>query len=83
MALIAIVEGVRVYVYPNDHPPAHFHALFTEDRAVFELKTLAMTQSQLPRPKARAIVAWAAPRREALMHAWILSQSELPAGRIT
>jgi hypothetical protein len=82
MALIAVIDGVKLYMYPNDHPPVHFHALFAKHHAVFDIETLALTRGQLPRPKARAIAAWAAPRREQLVEAWILVQSHLFVGRV-
>lgn len=82
MALIAVVDGVKLYMYPNDHPPAHFHALFAERHAVFDIETLAISRGELPRVKARAIVSWAAPRRTELLEAWHLTQAHWPPGRM-
>jgi hypothetical protein len=30
---VAIVEGVKVQFYAQEHPPPHFHAVFAEYRA--------------------------------------------------
>ena len=32
MPNVAIVEGIKVYVYGNDHGPPHFHVLAAEYR---------------------------------------------------
>jgi len=80
MPTIAIVDGVRLMMYFNDHPPAHFHALLAAYRAVIDIETLTLSRGYLPRAKFRAIVRWAAPRRDGLMHAWDLTQAHLPAG---
>jgi hypothetical protein len=82
MPTIAIVDGVRLMMYVNDHPPAHFHALIEEYRAVIDIETFTLGRGDLPRPKLRAVLEWAAPRRDALLRAWNLTQSRLPSGRI-
>lgn len=82
MTVLAKVEGVKLFMYGNDHPPAHFHALFAEYRAVINIETLTMTKGELPRPKLRAVLAWAAPRRAKLLEAWRLTQSHAPVGEI-
>ena len=30
MPIVAVVEGVKIAFYANEHPPAHFHALIAE-----------------------------------------------------
>jgi hypothetical protein len=45
MPTIAIVDGVKIMMYANDHPPAHFHALFAEDRAVIDVGTLKLVRA--------------------------------------
>jgi len=53
MPTIAIVDGVRLIMYWNDHAPPHFHALFAEHRAVVEIETLTQIEGYLPKPKLR------------------------------
>jgi Domain of unknown function (DUF4160) len=79
---IAIIDGVTIMMYGNDHPPAHFHALHAEYRAVIEIDTMTLTRGSLPRPKRRLILDWAAARRNALLIAWNNAQAGLPPGRI-
>jgi hypothetical protein len=82
MPTIAIVDGVRLMMYFNDHAPAHLHALFAEHRAVLDIDTLTVTSGYLPRAKLGTVVRWATPRRSELMRAWDLIQAHLPAGMV-
>jgi hypothetical protein len=82
MAKLAIVDAVKLFMYPNDHAPPHFHALFAEYHAVIDVETLTMVRGHIPRAKLRSILAWAAPRRSQLAEAWNLTQARMPAGPI-
>jgi len=82
MALIAIVDGTKLYMYGNDHPPPHFHVLFAEHRAVIDIKTLKLSRGDLPKSKLRAVVKWARPRRDKLLEAWTTMQALLDPGNI-
>jgi hypothetical protein len=82
MPTIAIVDGVKIMMYANDHPPAHFHALFAEYRAVIDIGTLKLVRGQLPSAKRGAIVKWAAPRRAKLLHAWDMTQAHFLPARV-
>ena len=82
MALIAIVEGAKLYMYANDHPPPHFHILFAEHRGVIDIRTLKPRAGELPKAKLRAILKWARPRRAELLEAWNITQALLGPKRI-
>jgi hypothetical protein len=70
MPTVAIVEGVKIQFYPNERPPAHFHAVFAEHHAQIGITSLSVIKGRLPRAKLRVVVSWAATRREALQQAW-------------
>ena len=82
MPTIAIVDGAKIMMYANDHPPVHFHVLFAEHRAVIDVDTLKLIRGQLPSAKHRAIVKWAAPRRAKLLQAWDTTQAHLLPARV-
>ena len=52
MPVVAVVDGVKIAFYANEHPPAHFHAMIAEHRAVFDIATLTITAGSLPRVEA-------------------------------
>lgn len=47
--------GIAIYMYYRDHPPPHFHAIYGEHEAVFEIATGTVIAGQLPR-RARTLV---------------------------
>ncbi len=47
--------GIVIRMFYRDHEPAHFHAIYGEDEALFELDTLAIYRGALPR-RALALV---------------------------
>jgi len=66
MPTVAIVDGVKIQFYANDHPPPHFHAEFGEHRAVVLIASLEIVRGSLPEAKRRAVIEWAASRKDVL-----------------
>jgi Domain of unknown function (DUF4160) len=71
MPRVGQVGGIGIYVYSNDHPPPHFHAIaaLRERDAIIVIDTLADYQpSTLTAAERAAVIAWArAPGRQALL----------------
>lgn len=82
MPTVAIIDGVAIVFYHNDHPPAHFHTKFGEHQAIFEIESLLMTEGFLPIAKRRIVQEWAATRRDALRAAFLLATAGQRVGRI-
>ncbi len=70
MPTVAIVEGVKIQLFAQEHPPPHFHAVFAEYRAQIDIASLEVLRGHLPPAKLAVVIAWAKIRREALMQAW-------------
>jgi hypothetical protein len=47
--------GIAIYMYYHDHAPPHFHAIYGEHEAVFEIATGTVLAGRLPR-RARTMV---------------------------
>jgi hypothetical protein len=75
MPTIAVVDGVRLVMYWNDHAPPHFHALLAEHRAVVDIETLKVIEGYLPKHKLRSVLKWAASRQDALQVTWRNTQA--------
>jgi hypothetical protein len=59
MPEISRFYGISIYLYPREHPPAHFHAFYGDGEAVFEIATLRIIAGDIPN-RARALVLdWA------------------------
>jgi hypothetical protein len=68
--------------YPNEHPPAHFHAKIAEFQAVVNIDSLAIVAGRLPPAQARSVLAWAAPRQERLRWAFAETMAHKKTGPI-
>ena len=77
MPTIAVVEGVRITIYLNDHLPPHLHAIFAGREAKISIVTGDVLDGALPRPKLRAVLTWLAANRGQVSYIW----TEIRAGR--
>jgi hypothetical protein len=83
MAMLAFIDGMKIYVYANDHGRPHFHVLAAEHRAVIDIDTMRLTRGYLPRARLRKLLAWAKPRRDQLYEAWDRARVGQPVKRIS
>jgi hypothetical protein len=67
MPTVAIVDGVRIVFYANEHPPAHFHAVIAEHRAVVDIVGAKIIAGSLPASKRVKVLSWAVRRRDVLL----------------
>ncbi|MDE3177503.1 MAG: DUF4160 domain-containing protein [Pseudomonadota bacterium] len=77
MPTVAVVDGVAIRFYPDEHAPPHFHAVFAEHAAQIRIAPLEVLNGSLPASKLKAVLTWAGQNREGLMDAWL----SLQAGR--
>jgi Domain of unknown function (DUF4160) len=79
---VALVDGIKIQFYWDEHPPSHFHAEYAEYRAQIAIDSLQIIKGNIPSPQHRKIVAWAKSRKSELLTAWIRCQSDLNPGKI-
>jgi len=70
MPLVAIVEGVRIRFYPDEHPPPHFHAIFAEYKALIGIQPPRLLKGSLPPAKLALVLSWTEMRTEVLLDTW-------------
>jgi hypothetical protein len=70
MPVVAIINGIKIEFYFDEHPPPHFHARYAEFVAQIDIETLQVIKGSLPRPQMRTIQQWARLRSQALREAW-------------
>jgi len=76
---VAVVDGAKIQLYANEHPPPHFHVVFAEYRVQIDIATLTVLRGSLPRAKLATVLAWAEPRKPELLKAWeTVVANELP-----
>jgi Domain of unknown function (DUF4160) len=64
MPTILRIDGLRIAIYPNDHPPAHVHVIGADFEIVINLSAMEIRESiGCPEFRARDIVKRLAPHR--------------------
>jgi len=72
MPIICTFCGILAQMFWNDHAPPHFHALYAEDEAVVDIRTLEVMEGQMPRRALPLVLEWAQEHRIELMADWEL-----------
>ena len=82
MPTIAIVDGVKIQMFYNDHAPAHFHATLGGMEVLIAIRNLDIIRGVLPPAKLRHVLVWKLARQGALTLNWIRCQDGLPPERL-
>lgn len=82
MPVVAIVDGVAIRLYYSDHEPAHFHAVIGDAEMLVAIADMRIIAGDLPPASRRAVLDWAAARREALALAWVRCRQGQKPGRL-
>ena len=67
-------EGIRIYIYPRDHHPPHFHAFYAEYEALINIRTLDIMAGNLPGKQLKRIRKWANLNQNELLNEFIRLQ---------
>ena len=79
MPTISIFYGIVIQMFWRDHNPPHFHALYGEHEAIFDLRNLTVLRGSLPRHAMALVQESATAHRDELMEDWNLcSQLKSP-----
>jgi hypothetical protein len=70
--------GIVIYMYFNDHVPAHFHAEYGDAEAVYRIDTLDVIRGKLPRRAHALVVEWATLHRHELRVDWERARQAVP-----
>ena len=78
MPELARFYGIVIRMYYGDHNPPHFHAMYGEYEAVFQLDPLELLRGQLPTRARNLVIEWAIRNRSAIEDAWRSVQTQEP-----
>jgi len=82
MPRISEFYGIAVYMYYRDHAPPHFHAIYGQEEATFEIASGEILMGKLPR-RARTLVRdWAMEHIGELQKNWELARESQPLNQI-
>ena len=74
--------GIVIGMFPRDHPPPHFHAVYGEHGGVFQIQPLHLIRGQLPRRAQALVMEWASAHQLELLSDWNLLQAGQSARKI-
>jgi hypothetical protein len=83
MPTVSMFYGIVVTMYPLDHNPPHFHALYAEHEAIIAIQTRNVLAGRLPAKQQAIVMDWAARHEEELMENWNILQIPLPPMRLS
>jgi hypothetical protein len=74
MPELARFYGIIIRMYYEDHNPPHFHAIYGEHSAEYNLQTLEVLQGSVPQRAHALVLEWATQHRQELMEDWELTR---------
>jgi hypothetical protein len=72
MPTISTFYGILIQMFWKDHAPPHFHALYAEDEALIDIRTLDVLEGRLARRALALVLEWAQEHRAELLEDWEL-----------
>ena len=61
---------IKMFFKPKEHEPSHIHALYGEYVGIFDLKTMQMTEGDLPVKAQGLIKEWIIRNQKSLLQMW-------------
>lgn len=74
--------GIIIRMYYDDHPPPHFHALYSGDEAQIGIHPIMVLQGKLPRRALSLVIEWAALHQQELLDNWYRLENNRPTEKI-
>jgi hypothetical protein len=74
--------GIVIYMYYDDHPDPHFHAVYGGDEVQIRIKDLSVMAGWLPPRAMGLVIEWASARTQALEEDWQLASDHRPLNKI-
>ncbi|MDO8518910.1 MAG: DUF4160 domain-containing protein [Deltaproteobacteria bacterium] len=82
MPEISRFYGIIIYMFYNEHQPAHFHAKYGEYEAVIGIDSLAILRGQLPGRALGLVMEWASIHQSDLKKDWEMALKQKPLEKI-
>lgn len=70
MPLLSEFDGMKMYVYWNDHMPPHFHAEYNGSDILVDINAVSVLKGIFPANKLKLVLAWAELHKSELLDCW-------------
>ena len=67
---------IKMFFKPKEHEPSHLHALYGEHIGIFDLKTMKMTEGDLPKKAQELVHEWMELNQDKLLDMWASQRLE-------
>lgn len=74
--------GIVIRMFPSEHNPPHFHAVYNNFEAQFLIDPLELLEGRLPPRIHGIVIEWASLHQKELMDNWNKLREELPIKKI-
>lgn len=61
---------IKMFFKPKEHEPSHIHAMYGEHVGIFDLKTMLMTEGDLPVRAQELVKEWLKQNQAELLDMW-------------
>lgn len=61
---------IKMFFKPKEHDPSHLHALYGEHIGIFDLRTIEMTEGDLPAKAQLLVKEWMQQHQGRLLEMW-------------
>lgn len=61
---------IKMFFKPKEHEPSHIHALYGEHIGIFDLKSITMTEGDLPGKAQELVTEWLKVNQDKLQEMW-------------
>ena len=61
---------IKMFFKPKEHEPSHLNALYGEHIGSFDLKTMKMTEGDLPTRAQQLVQEWMSAHQDRLLEMW-------------
>jgi hypothetical protein len=73
---ISAFYGILIRMFFNDHAPPHFHVQYAEYKATVDIRSLALSEGNLPRRALELALDWAELHQDELLEDWRLCEEK-------
>ena len=73
--------GIVIGVFPREHPPPHFHAVYAEYQITVDIRS-GVVHGDFPKRALRLVLEWLDLHTDELLEDWDLIQAGHPAKKI-
>jgi len=73
--------GIVIGIFPREHPPSHFHAVYGEYQITVDIQN-GIVHGDFPKRALRLVLEWLDLHKDELLEAWDSVQAGHPAKKI-